>query len=94
MFEDLGNKAYTKALEANVTDPDVLWLNVKHKGDVVECIMAMGFIYQNSGSTNKVLEGIIELVIHLENQLKAPQIRPSKQDGCDEQEMLQPVNRK
>eukprot|EP00972_Heterocapsa_arctica_P061527 9074249-Heterocapsa_arctica.AAC.1 len=41
MFEDLGNKSYMKALESNVTDPNGLWLNPKHKGDVVECIMAM-----------------------------------------------------
>eukprot|EP00972_Heterocapsa_arctica_P028271 4157503-Heterocapsa_arctica.AAC.1 len=39
MFEDLGNKSYMKALESNVTDPNALWLNPKHKGDVVECIM-------------------------------------------------------
>eukprot|EP00972_Heterocapsa_arctica_P067491 9961356-Heterocapsa_arctica.AAC.1 len=61
MFEDMGNKMYTRVLEQNVQVPEVRWLSVKHKGDVVECIVAMGFIYQISGSTNKVLEGVMEL---------------------------------
>eukprot|EP00972_Heterocapsa_arctica_P075058 11076273-Heterocapsa_arctica.AAC.1 len=39
--------------------------------------MALGFIYQHHGSTNKSLEGNMDMVIHLENNLKAPQMRPS-----------------
>eukprot|EP00972_Heterocapsa_arctica_P066672 9839337-Heterocapsa_arctica.AAC.1 len=77
-----------KALESMITDANALWLNVKHKGDIVECI-----IYQHHGSTNKSLEGIMDLVIHHENKLKAPQMRPSEQQEWDEQEMLRPVNR-
>eukprot|EP00972_Heterocapsa_arctica_P063610 9387294-Heterocapsa_arctica.AAC.1 len=61
MFEDLGNKAYMKSLDSMITDANALWLNMKHKGDVVECIMALGFIYQHHGSTIKSLEGIMDL---------------------------------
>eukprot|EP00972_Heterocapsa_arctica_P053049 7812295-Heterocapsa_arctica.AAC.1 len=35
MFEDLGTKAYMKALESMITDANALWPNVKHKGDIV-----------------------------------------------------------
>eukprot|EP00972_Heterocapsa_arctica_P014563 2145157-Heterocapsa_arctica.AAC.1 len=61
MFEDLGNKAYMKSLDSMITDANALWLNMKHKGDVVECIMAVGCIYQHHGSNIKSLEGIMDL---------------------------------
>eukprot|EP00972_Heterocapsa_arctica_P050069 7363113-Heterocapsa_arctica.AAC.1 len=53
MFEDLGNEACMKTLDSIITDANALWLNMKHKGDIVECIMALGFIYQHHGTTNK-----------------------------------------
>eukprot|EP00972_Heterocapsa_arctica_P045812 6762023-Heterocapsa_arctica.AAC.1 len=60
MFEDLLNKAYAQFLDF-ITDPKVAWLSTGIKGDIVESIMAMGFIWQNTGSTDKELEGIMEL---------------------------------
>eukprot|EP00972_Heterocapsa_arctica_P013494 1987452-Heterocapsa_arctica.AAC.1 len=94
MFEDLQNKVYARVLDENVKDPEVRRFSVKNKGDIVESIMALGFIWQNTGSCNTELLGIMELVNHLENQMKAPQMRPSMQEEMDEQESLLPVNRK
>eukprot|EP00972_Heterocapsa_arctica_P065195 9624948-Heterocapsa_arctica.AAC.1 len=73
MFEDLQNKAYARDLDESVKDPEVRWLSVKNKGDIVESIMALGFIWQNTGSCDTELQGIMELVNHMENQMKAPQ---------------------
>eukprot|EP00972_Heterocapsa_arctica_P060532 8930144-Heterocapsa_arctica.AAC.1 len=61
MFEDVRNKPYMKALDSMIIDANAMWLNEKNKGDIVECIMALGFIYQHGGSTNKSLEGIMDL---------------------------------
>eukprot|EP00972_Heterocapsa_arctica_P068405 10108067-Heterocapsa_arctica.AAC.1 len=61
MFEDLGNKAYMNSLDPMLTNVNAQWLNQKHKGDVVECIMALGFMYQHHGSAIESLEGIMEL---------------------------------
>eukprot|EP00972_Heterocapsa_arctica_P053153 7827731-Heterocapsa_arctica.AAC.1 len=36
----------------------------------------------------------MELVNHMENQMRAPQTRPDNQEEMDEQESLLPVNRK
>eukprot|EP00972_Heterocapsa_arctica_P058265 8595273-Heterocapsa_arctica.AAC.1 len=63
-----------KSLDPMLTDVNALWLSQKHKGDVVEFIMALGFNYQHHGSNIKSLEGIMDVVIHLENKLKAPQM--------------------
>eukprot|EP00972_Heterocapsa_arctica_P099943 14739741-Heterocapsa_arctica.AAC.1 len=43
MFEDLENKAHMKALKSIVTGAYASGQNVKHKGDIVEIIMEMGF---------------------------------------------------
>ncbi len=61
--------------------------NMDYKVEMVESIMALGFIYQNTGSTNKSLEGIMELVVHLENKLKDPHMRPSTKQEHEEQGM-------
>eukprot|EP00972_Heterocapsa_arctica_P000697 101280-Heterocapsa_arctica.AAC.1 len=50
MFEDILNKAYARFLDENVDDPAVKYLSTGPKGDIIESILAMGFIWQNTGS--------------------------------------------
>eukprot|EP00972_Heterocapsa_arctica_P021211 3122616-Heterocapsa_arctica.AAC.1 len=61
MFEDILSKAYARFLDENVNDPAVKYLSTGLKGDIVESTLAMGFIWQNTGSCDKDLEGIMEL---------------------------------
>eukprot|EP00972_Heterocapsa_arctica_P048231 7112194-Heterocapsa_arctica.AAC.1 len=56
----------------------------------------MGFIWQQTGSKNKDLEGIMELVDFMENELRCG-LRGktvAEQESDEEKEMLLPVNRK
>eukprot|EP00972_Heterocapsa_arctica_P079400 11702384-Heterocapsa_arctica.AAC.1 len=56
----------------------------------------MGFIWQNTGSSDKDLEGIMELVNYMENKMRCTQLSIPGQAKEDEedQENLRPINRK
>eukprot|EP00972_Heterocapsa_arctica_P012815 1884630-Heterocapsa_arctica.AAC.1 len=41
LYEDLGNKSYSMALESCVENNDALWLREDKKGDLIECILAL-----------------------------------------------------
>eukprot|EP00972_Heterocapsa_arctica_P114430 16442426-Heterocapsa_arctica.AAC.1 len=59
LYEDMGNKAYAMALKPCIQDEGALWLREDKKGDVMECIFALGYIYQTRAC--QALEGIMEL---------------------------------
>eukprot|EP00972_Heterocapsa_arctica_P027846 4094955-Heterocapsa_arctica.AAC.1 len=59
---------------------------------MTECIFALGYIHQTKHC--KALEGIMDLVVHLENQLRAPAPRSAEISAQQEMEMNQPVARR
>eukprot|EP00972_Heterocapsa_arctica_P116321 16452366-Heterocapsa_arctica.AAC.1 len=68
LYEDLGKKVYGAAL-TNITQNDtVRWMNPSSKGGLVECILALGILYQKKKCD--ALEGIMDRVILLEDQLR------------------------
>eukprot|EP00972_Heterocapsa_arctica_P010874 1593052-Heterocapsa_arctica.AAC.1 len=94
MFEDLLNKVYALFLDQFITDSRVKWLSTGIKGDIVKSIMALGFFWQNTGATNKELEGILELVNCMENEMRTGQRSIATQEDEEELESQLPVNRK
>ncbi len=57
----MGNKAYAMALESCIQDAGALWMKEGKKGDMTECIFALGYIYQTKSC--QALEGIMDLVV-------------------------------
>eukprot|EP00972_Heterocapsa_arctica_P001310 191214-Heterocapsa_arctica.AAC.1 len=59
-------------------------------------LLALGFIWQNTGSYDKDLEGMMELVNCMENEMRCARrsIPNDKKDDENDQENLRPVNRK
>eukprot|EP00972_Heterocapsa_arctica_P016618 2452219-Heterocapsa_arctica.AAC.1 len=72
VYEDMGNKAHAMALESCIKEEGAKWLREDKKGDLTECIFALGYVYQTKSC--QALEGIMELVVFLENKLRAPEI--------------------
>eukprot|EP00972_Heterocapsa_arctica_P064763 9555427-Heterocapsa_arctica.AAC.1 len=66
----MGKKVYSMALESCIKDAGAMWMNQTKQGDMTECIFALGYLYQTKNCL--VLEGIIELVVYLENKIRAP----------------------
>eukprot|EP00972_Heterocapsa_arctica_P029952 4413499-Heterocapsa_arctica.AAC.1 len=44
-------------------------MNQGNQGDMTECILALGYLYQTRNC--RALEGIMDLVVFLENKLRA-----------------------
>eukprot|EP00972_Heterocapsa_arctica_P094785 13978629-Heterocapsa_arctica.AAC.1 len=59
MYEDMGNKPYVMPLESCIKDDGAVWLKEGKKGDLTECIFALGYVYQTK--SNQALEGIMDL---------------------------------
>eukprot|EP00972_Heterocapsa_arctica_P087761 12942512-Heterocapsa_arctica.AAC.1 len=91
MYEDMGNKAYTMALESCIKDTGAMWMNQNKKGDMTECIFALGYLFQTKNC--QTLEGIMDLVVHLENKLRAPEL-PAEVVAQQEVEENLPVTRR
>eukprot|EP00972_Heterocapsa_arctica_P058222 8589597-Heterocapsa_arctica.AAC.1 len=68
----MGNKAYAMALESCIKDDGAKWLRENKKGDLTDCIFALAYLYQTKSC--QALEGIMGLVVFLENKLRAPEI--------------------
>eukprot|EP00972_Heterocapsa_arctica_P109409 16110451-Heterocapsa_arctica.AAC.1 len=86
LYEDVGNQLYAVALKECIAPKHAaMWLGEEKKGDVVECIMALGYIYQTAGYMD--LEGIMDLVVYIENKIRAPdmpeRITERKKDAQD-----------
>eukprot|EP00972_Heterocapsa_arctica_P088512 13050017-Heterocapsa_arctica.AAC.1 len=70
LYQDLGNKPYAKTLIKCIANEEAKWLKENNKGDLMECILALGYLYQ-TGKCD-ALEGIMDLVVFLENKLAEP----------------------
>jgi hypothetical protein len=76
-FNGLGYVLYHKeddevmawALDQFSTDAITNQLTTRHKAAIVECLMALGIIYQRNGSIDYELEGIMEIVDAIENMI-------------------------
>eukprot|EP00972_Heterocapsa_arctica_P085080 12536473-Heterocapsa_arctica.AAC.1 len=80
------------ALESCIKDAGAKWMNEGKKGDMAECIFALGYLYQTKKC--QALEGIMDLVVHLENKLRAPEPLPAAIAALKELEGNQPVTRR
>eukprot|EP00972_Heterocapsa_arctica_P005017 744298-Heterocapsa_arctica.AAC.1 len=58
---------YSRVLTKLTTNSSVQHLAPKSRGQVVECILGLGFVAQLKGC--KKLEGIMDLVVFLENKV-------------------------
>eukprot|EP00972_Heterocapsa_arctica_P113421 16437052-Heterocapsa_arctica.AAC.2 len=67
MYQQLDRKEYAKTLLNVTTNTEVRWLKTMNRGLVVECILALGHFEQMGKA--KELEGIMELVVYLENKI-------------------------
>jgi hypothetical protein len=109
MYQDVGNQAYATWLNSvckvKVVSPEdpanvVNQLNIEHKGDVVEAILGLGFIWQLSrkaGLDNTDLDGIMELVTTIENELQTMQFNTQRASQLnthekEDEESTSPVN--
>eukprot|EP00972_Heterocapsa_arctica_P062385 9196450-Heterocapsa_arctica.AAC.1 len=88
----MGNRTYTMALESCIKDAGAMWMNEGKKGDMTECIFALGYLYQTKHC--QALEGIMDLLVHLENKLRAPKPLPAEIAAQQELEENQPVSRR
>eukprot|EP00972_Heterocapsa_arctica_P115005 16445565-Heterocapsa_arctica.AAC.1 len=73
--------AHAKTLRKIATNDEIKWLQEGKQGMLVECILALGHLYQMGNY--KELEGIMDLVIYLENKTRY---------GEDEKEEMEPEN--
>eukprot|EP00972_Heterocapsa_arctica_P032493 4786237-Heterocapsa_arctica.AAC.1 len=69
-------KAYAMALESCIQDAGAMWMNHTTQGDMAECIFALGYLYQSRSC--QALEGIMDLVVYIENKIRAPE-HPAEQ---------------
>eukprot|EP00972_Heterocapsa_arctica_P054175 7984616-Heterocapsa_arctica.AAC.1 len=59
LYQQLDNKTYAAALVKSIENEEAIWLNENKKGLPMECILALGYLYQMGKCT--ALEGIMEL---------------------------------
>eukprot|EP00972_Heterocapsa_arctica_P000991 138536-Heterocapsa_arctica.AAC.1 len=64
-FQQLDRKEYAKTLKNITTNDEVKWLQDTSKGMIVECILALGHLFQMGKC--KELEGIMDMVVYMEN---------------------------
>ncbi len=67
LYKQLDNADYAKVLVKIANNTYVEPLTMKNKAQVLQCILGMGFVAQAKGC--KKLDGIMDLVVHLENKL-------------------------
>eukprot|EP00972_Heterocapsa_arctica_P047522 7008698-Heterocapsa_arctica.AAC.1 len=67
----MGKKVYSMALESCIKDARAMWMNQTKQGDMTECIFALGYLYQSKSCL--ALEGTMDLVVYLENKIRAPE---------------------
>jgi hypothetical protein len=67
LYKQLDKPEYAKVLANIANNTYVEHLSVKSKAQVLECILGMGFVAQAKGC--KKLDGIMDLVVYLENKL-------------------------
>eukprot|EP00972_Heterocapsa_arctica_P069884 10322671-Heterocapsa_arctica.AAC.1 len=66
-YQALDKKEYAKTMARITTNAQVQRLNVPNKGKIAQAIMGLGLLEQTTHC--KKLEGIMELVVFLENSL-------------------------
>jgi hypothetical protein len=71
MYEEMGDKIYALALDMCTQDPETIWTSQTMKGTMTKCILALGYLYQTHICDQ--LEGIMELVVWIEETVKAPE---------------------
>ena len=68
LYKDMGNKQYKAALGKCLAETEPKDMNQETTGDLVECILGLGYLYQTHKYTD--MEGIMELVVFLEDLLQ------------------------
>jgi hypothetical protein len=72
VYKNMRNAELAKTLDQIVTDQEMKSLTTAVKADIVNGIMALGFLYQYvEFATTNTMDGIMELVTYLEITLKA-----------------------
>eukprot|EP00972_Heterocapsa_arctica_P009671 1425675-Heterocapsa_arctica.AAC.1 len=66
LYRQMDKNDYSKVLTKLTTNSSVQHLSPKSRGQVVECILGLGFVAQVKGC--KKLEGIMDMVVLLENK--------------------------
>jgi hypothetical protein len=70
MYQKMKEEELAAALDSFNIEMRTRLLTNKHKADIVECLMALGIIYQRSGSVEVQLEGIMPMVDAMENMIR------------------------
>jgi hypothetical protein len=70
MYTKLADDVMAMALDQYITNTRTKHLTRRHKANIVECLMALGILYQRNGSVDKELEGIMVVVDALEDMVR------------------------
>eukprot|EP00972_Heterocapsa_arctica_P095578 14094992-Heterocapsa_arctica.AAC.1 len=83
VYEEMGDKIYALALDICLQDTDTIWTSMRMKGILTRSILALGYLFQ-TGACDQ-LEGIMELVVWIEDNVKAPVTTTCAQNPKEEE---------